>query len=183
MSVNQDPVEATSIAVFGAGDNPAAGISYNLPLPGSYSFQRIVPLDIPSGDFTSAAADAGTPLTALGAVQLGAEGGISGVDADRLLSYYNRSVSAGIRPSLRLAGTYGESVLNPMPLTDAAAAPGAPCAPSVSRAWSRPPASPTSTPTGSWTSSTAPGSPPAVNQIETTPTSSGRPTTARAARW
>jgi hypothetical protein len=126
MSVNQDPVEATSIAVFGAGDNPAAGISYNLPLPGAYSFQRIVPLDIPSGDFTSAAADAGTPLTALGAVELGSEGGISAVDADRLLSYYNRSVSAGIRPSLRLAGTYGESVLNPMPLTDAASANGAP---------------------------------------------------------
>jgi hypothetical protein len=35
MSVNQDPVEATSIAVFGAGDNPAAGISDNLPLPGA----------------------------------------------------------------------------------------------------------------------------------------------------
>jgi hypothetical protein len=126
MSVNQDPVEATSIAVFGAGDNPAAGISYNLPLPGAYSFQRIVPLDIPSGDFTSAATNAGTPLTALGVVQLGPGGGISAVDADRLLSYYNRSVSAGVRPSLRLAGTYGENVLNPMSLTDKASARGTP---------------------------------------------------------
>jgi Aldo/keto reductase family len=50
-------------------------------------------------------------------------------------------------------------------------------APSTSRAWPRPSASATSTPTGSWTSSTAPGSPRRSTRSRPTPTSSGRPTT------
>jgi hypothetical protein len=119
MPVSEDPVEATSIAIFGPGDNPSAGISYNLPLPGAYTFQRIVPIDIPSEDFTSGAGDAGIPLTALGVVEV-TDGAISQVNADRLLAYYARTVAAGTRPSLRLAGTYGEDVLNPPVGTDSA---------------------------------------------------------------
>jgi hypothetical protein len=115
MPVNDEPQAAGSIAVFGPGPdgNTAAGISYNLPLPGEYTFQRIVPVGIPDGDFSASAASAGTPLTALGVVQLNPGGGISQIDGERLLAYYSRTVTAGAWPSLRLAGSYGENVLNP----------------------------------------------------------------------
>jgi hypothetical protein len=112
MSVSEDPITATEIAVFGQGASQAASISYDLPLPGSFGFQRIVPLALDAAAFTAAAGSAGVPLTALGVVQY-ANGGIRQVDPDRLLAFLARTVPPGTMPSLRRAGAYGPAVLNP----------------------------------------------------------------------
>ena len=112
MSVPEDPVSATEIAVFGQGASQASSISYDLPLPGSFTFRRIVPLALAGNAFTAAGTAAGIPLTAMGVVQY-ANGGIRQVDPDRLLAFLNRTVTPGTMPSLRLAGALGAGVLNP----------------------------------------------------------------------
>ena len=73
MAVPEDPVVASSIATFGEGDNSAASIRYDLPLPGAYSFQRIMPLELDAQMFTDTAKNAGVPVTALDVVSM--EGG------------------------------------------------------------------------------------------------------------
>jgi hypothetical protein len=112
MPVTEDPITATEIAVFGQGASQASSISYDLPLPGSFTFQRIVPVALADGAFTAAAAAAGVPLTALGVVQY-ANGGIRQVDPDRLMAFLNQTVAPGTMPSLRRAGAFGLEVLNP----------------------------------------------------------------------
>src|SRR5579859_835107 len=113
MPLTEDPVAAPQIAVFGSAAGPAAGaISYDLPLPGSFTFQRIVPLGFSGEIFADNATAAGIPFTALGVVQY-ANGGIRQVDQERLLAYYARSVATGCQPSLRLAGAYGQDILDP----------------------------------------------------------------------
>jgi hypothetical protein len=112
VAVTEDPTIATSIATFGVGDNSAASIRYDLPLPGAYSFQRIVPLDLARQVFADPAGTAGVPLTALGAVSMEG-GGIRDINPARIQALYARTVAPGTRPSLRLAASFGPEVVNP----------------------------------------------------------------------
>lgn len=72
------------------------------------------------GPLTSSDATAFSLCGTLGVVQLNSSGGISQVNANRLLACYSQTVAAGTRPSQRLARTYGGNVLNPSLQTDTA---------------------------------------------------------------
>jgi hypothetical protein len=53
MPVTVDPTVATQLAQFGDAANEAASIKYNVPLPGAYSIQRVVPLELPQDLFNA----------------------------------------------------------------------------------------------------------------------------------
>ncbi|WP_344209797.1 hypothetical protein [Nonomuraea bangladeshensis] len=112
MPVPEDPIIAESIAHFGDHGDRAASIKYDVPLPGSYSFQRIVPLDIPQDFFLEPGRSAGTSLSSLGVVE--EEGRIRRIDAARLRVLYDRLLPTAARPSLRMAVEVADK-LDPAP--------------------------------------------------------------------
>jgi len=109
---------ASNIAEFGGNGRPSpvAKINYNVPLPGSFSVNRVVPLDLPAEWFNRDSHRYGTSLIELGVVQ-GDEGALRAVDPQRLARFYERVLPASARPSLRhVAKVNGE--VEPL-LTDA----------------------------------------------------------------
>jgi hypothetical protein len=112
MAVSEDPAVAAEVAQFGEGANPAASIQYDVPLPGAYSFQRVVPIDIIGDWFTAEALNAGTSLNQLGVAE-GEDGEIRSINGDRLRAFYQRLVPAGSRPSIRAAADVGVGVVEP----------------------------------------------------------------------
>jgi hypothetical protein len=104
------PVVADQLAKFGPGaGGKAAQINYSVPLPGAYSWGRVVPLELPTDWFTPQARNAGTSLLTLGVVQ-GDQGRLTGIDRDRLMAFYQGSIPATARPSLRLVAEVGGDV-------------------------------------------------------------------------
>lgn len=95
------PQEAVNIAQFG-GDHAGrtARLSYDVPLPGAYSWQRIVPLELKDDQFSQAAASAGASFAELGVVA-GARDAAGAVNGEALASFYRRALPAETRPSLR----------------------------------------------------------------------------------
>jgi hypothetical protein len=106
--VSAVPQDASNVAAFGddAG-NPAAAIKYSVPLPGSYSFDRIVPLEAPADWFTDSAKAAGTSLADLGVVAVDSSGKITSVDSARLTALFQQVLPASARPTLRQASQAG----------------------------------------------------------------------------
>jgi len=103
MPVTEDPTVAAELAQFGDADNPAASIRYNVPLPGAYSFQRVVPLEVDNAWFTGPdAVGAGMSLRELEVVTA-----TRTIDSDRLAALYQRTLPPSARPSVRLAAEAG----------------------------------------------------------------------------
>jgi hypothetical protein len=104
------PVAADNLASFGPGQaGKPAKINYNIPLPGAYSVDRVVELELPADWFSAAARGAGTSLLDLGVVQ-GDQGRLVSVNTERLAQYYRRAIPATARPSLRLVAEVGGDV-------------------------------------------------------------------------
>jgi hypothetical protein len=104
------PVVAEELASFGGGAaGTSARINFDVPLPGSYSWQRIVPLEVEPAAFADGAARAGTSLLSLGVVQ-GDQGRVSAIDARRLGDFYRRVLPPTARPSLRHVAQVGGEV-------------------------------------------------------------------------
>jgi len=105
MPVSESPEDHKEIATFEeAGD--AAAIRYSVPLPGAYSFDRIVPLDLSDVSFPDTAKNVGSSLTDLGIATV--EGGkIRTISAERLAAFLKASLPVQARPSLRLAEDAG----------------------------------------------------------------------------
>jgi hypothetical protein len=96
------PEVAANIAEFGGNGHPSpvAKINYNVPSPASQPVNRVVPLDVPQEWFTDDSRRSGTSLIELGVVQ-GDEGALRAIDPQRLARFYNRTLPATARPSLR----------------------------------------------------------------------------------
>jgi hypothetical protein len=104
------PVVAGSVAVFGGGAaSRSATINLDVPLPGAYSWNRVVPLELDPAVFDQNASRAGTSLLSLGVVQ-GDQGRLTGIDVGRLAEFYRRAVPATARPSLRHVAQVGGDV-------------------------------------------------------------------------
>jgi hypothetical protein len=104
------PVVANNLAVFGPGTaGKSAQLNYNVPLPGAYSWDRIVNLEMPDEWFEEVAARTGVSLLDMGLVQ-GDEGRLTGLDHARLAQFYRKVMPATARPSLRLVAEVGGEV-------------------------------------------------------------------------
>jgi hypothetical protein len=104
------PVVADQLAAFGPGEGGAAArLNYSVPLPGAYSWNRVVPLELPADWFTTDARAAGDSLIELGVVQ-GDQGHLVSIDKERLAHFYRRVLPATARPSLRLVGEVGGEI-------------------------------------------------------------------------
>lgn len=104
------PVVADELAAFGGGNaGKSARINFDVPLPGSCSWERIVPLDLDPAVFANAANTAGASLLAQGVVQ-GDQGTLTGVNVERLAAFYRRALPATARPSLRHVAQVGGEV-------------------------------------------------------------------------
>ena len=104
------PKEAENIAQFG-GDHAGrtARLSYDVPLPGAYSWQRIVPLDLKDDQFSQAATSAGSSFAELGVVS-GDKGAGGIVNGEALANFYRRALPAETRPSLRRIAAVNGSI-------------------------------------------------------------------------
>ena len=97
MPVSSDPQIAEEVAAFGQGANRAASINYDIPLPGAYSFERIVPMAIAAKAFTEDARNAGRPLTeVIGATEADSE--ITRVDEADLVALYMDLLTPDAQP-------------------------------------------------------------------------------------
>jgi hypothetical protein len=115
------PVVADDLASFGGGaPGTSSKINFDVPLPGSYSWQRVVPLELDPAVFADGATRVGTSLLQLGIVQ-GDQGRLTGIDPGRLSDFYRRALPASSRPSLRHVAQVGGDVA-PL-LSDATVAP------------------------------------------------------------
>jgi len=114
-----NPVVADELAKFTGKAGKAAGINYDVPLPGSYNWGRVVPLALPGDWFTDIARRSGTSLLQLGVVK-GDQGQLTAIDRDRLAQLYQRVLPAAAKPSLRLVAQVGGTV---NPLLDVVGAP------------------------------------------------------------
>ncbi|MEU6371165.1 hypothetical protein ABZ876_37140 [Streptomyces sp. NPDC046931] len=96
------PVVSDDIARFGGNGQPSpvAKINYNVPLPGAYTINRIVPMEIPGEWFSEGSTRLGSSLIDLGVVQ-GDENSLRGIDIERLAQFYRRTLPPTARPSLR----------------------------------------------------------------------------------
>ena len=104
------PVVADQLATFGPGSaGKAAQLNYNVPLPGSCSWDRVVDLDLPEDWFADGSAQSGTSLIDLGVVQ-GDEGVVTQINQERLAQFIKRSLPASARPSLTLVADVGGDV-------------------------------------------------------------------------
>ncbi|MCI3277369.1 hypothetical protein [Streptomyces cylindrosporus] len=106
------PVGADDMAKFTGKGGKAAGINYDVPLPGAYDWRRIVPLAFPGAVFTDFARRSGTSLLQLGVVK-GDDGRLTGIDRDKLVQLYRRTMPVTAKPSLRLVAEVGGDV-NPL---------------------------------------------------------------------
>jgi hypothetical protein len=104
------PVVAGDLASFGGGaPGRSSKINFDVPLPGSYSWQRVVPLELDPAVFADGANRGGTSLLQLGVVQ-GDQDRLTGIDASRLADFYRRALPATARPSLRHVAQVGGDV-------------------------------------------------------------------------
>jgi len=104
------PVVADDLTSFGGGaPGRSSKINFDVPLPGSYSWQRIVPLELDPAVFADGATRIGTSLLQLGVVQ-GDQGRLTGIDVNRLADFYRRALPATARPSLRHVAQVGGDV-------------------------------------------------------------------------
>jgi hypothetical protein len=104
------PVVADELAAFGGGAaGTSARINFDVPLPGAYSWQRVVPLELDPAVFGDGAARAGTSLLAQGVVQ-GDQGRLTGIEPGRLADFYRRALPATARPSLRHVAQVGGEI-------------------------------------------------------------------------
>ena len=115
------PVVAEALAAFGSGaPSHSAKINLDVPLPGAYSIDRIVPLELDPGAFAAGAVSVGASLHDQGVVQ-GDAGQLGGIDTERLADFYRRALPATARPSLRHVADVGGAIA-PL-LSDVAAGP------------------------------------------------------------
>jgi hypothetical protein len=105
-----EPRNDGNIADFGGtGGGKPAELNYNVPLPGAYSWGRVVPIELDPEMLGKQAALAGTSLAELGVVV--ADGNaVNRVDPERLADFYRRSLPATARPSLRHVAEVGGDV-------------------------------------------------------------------------
>ncbi|SHN88516.1 hypothetical protein SAMN05660350_04549 [Geodermatophilus obscurus] len=104
------PVVADALAAFGGeATSRSAEINFDVPLPGSYSWQRIVPLELDADVFLDGASKAGVSMLDQEIVQ-GEQGRLTGIDASRLAAFYRRTLPATARPSLRHVAQVGGDV-------------------------------------------------------------------------
>jgi hypothetical protein len=114
---------------FGDGAaSPVSKLNYNVPLPGGYSFNRIVPLELDPAWFGQASRNLGASLLELGVVE-GDENALANVNPDLLTRIYQSGLSAEHRPSRRAVSRVNGDVL-PL-LSDAMRAAGAEPAPRI----------------------------------------------------
>lgn len=113
-----NPVVADKLARFGPGESgKAAQINYSVPLPGAYSCDRIVELEVPSGWFVEGATKPGKSLRELGVVE-GDEGHLTRVNKEKLAEFYRQALPATARPALRLVSEIGGIVEPLLPTAD-----------------------------------------------------------------
>jgi hypothetical protein len=105
-----NPEVARDIARFGSNGKPSpvAKLNYNVPLPGTYPIDRVVPLDLPEELFTEAARNAGISMKALGVIKTDANE--LAFDLRQLALFYRRALPATARPSLRAVAKVGGEV-------------------------------------------------------------------------
>jgi hypothetical protein len=105
MPIADNPVDAVNIAFFDGGAAPnAASIKYSVPLPGGYSFGRIVPLAVQDDWFKAEARSVGSSLVDLGVAKVDAtDNRILSLDSEKLKLLFRNVVSPTARPSIRLA--------------------------------------------------------------------------------
>jgi len=116
------PAVADDLASFGGGaPGRSSKINFDVPLPGSYAWQRVVPLELDPAVFADGAPRIGTSLLQLGVVQ-GDQGRLTGIDVNRLADFYRRALPATARPSLRHVAQVGGDVA-PL-LSEATVTPG-----------------------------------------------------------
>jgi hypothetical protein len=107
------PVVADQLAKFGPGQGgKPSQLNYDVPVPGSYSWSRIVPLDLPAGSFVQGAAQAGTSFLQLGVAQ-GDQNRLEGIDRNRLAQFYRAGLPVTARPALNLVAQVG-GVVEPL---------------------------------------------------------------------
>jgi hypothetical protein len=115
MAVNDlsTPHVSTDVAQFGGRSKTgsAGAIDYNVPLPGGYPINRIVPLDIDAGWFTPESATLGNSLVDLGVVQQNGQGVLSSIDTEILGRLYRLALPADARPSMRAVAKVGGQAL------------------------------------------------------------------------
>jgi hypothetical protein len=115
------PVVAEALAAFGGGPpSHSAKINLDVPLPGAYSINRVVPIELDPGAFAAGAVSVGASLHDQGVVQ-GDAGRLAGIDTQRLADFYRRALPATARPSLRHVADVGGAIA-PL-LSDVAAGP------------------------------------------------------------
>jgi len=87
----EQPQVAENLAQFDpappAGPNRAATISYDVPLPGGYSWRRSVPLEVDAAWFEAGSADLGDDPDTIG-IETDAAGGVQRINANRLADAY-----------------------------------------------------------------------------------------------
>jgi hypothetical protein len=97
MPLSEESKSAPSIIDFGSDGNApskAARISYDVPLPGSYSFDRLVPIEWDSATyFTESARKAGRSLTEVVGGQQRDDGSLVSIDKSKLIQYYKEVVA------------------------------------------------------------------------------------------
>lgn len=107
------PIKSENIASFsGDGKNtPASKLNYDVPLPGSYSFQRVVPLEFDTAWFKPESANVGQSLVDLGVAKKDDGGTITAIDEGQLSKLYRRALPAVQRPSRQAVARVGGDVL------------------------------------------------------------------------
>jgi hypothetical protein len=104
MPISVEPVIAEDVAAFGQGASKAASINYDVPLPGAYSFERIIPLGIADDAFTDEALGAGRPLSeVIGATETDNE--ITRVGEAELVALYTDMLTPYVQPMALTAST------------------------------------------------------------------------------
>jgi hypothetical protein len=87
--------------------SPPSKIDYNLPLPGAYPINRIVPLELDVQLFKGESATMGDSLVDMGVIQ---QDGRT-IDSDRLALFYRRALPVDARPSKLAVARVGGEVL------------------------------------------------------------------------
>jgi hypothetical protein len=105
------PNVAEDIASFGGNGQPSpvAKLNYNVPLPGAYPIDRVVPVDLPPEQFSEDGQQAGTSLIDVGIIQI--QGPLLvGVNPQRLAQFYRKTLPATARPSRQVVARVGGEV-------------------------------------------------------------------------
>jgi hypothetical protein len=100
----ETPVIAGEVAKWGAdGGRRAAAINYDVPVPGTMSWQRIVPLGLDGAVFVEGSKELGVKLSDTGIWSDDGNGKLTIADAGRLKLLYQMLAPGTARPSLRAA--------------------------------------------------------------------------------